>query len=132
MAHLRDRVRLPADDSIADVQLKRGFLNAEVRGKQGCRRISGTTCVVIAKTVNVLNDAMRHSIEPLFELKNPKNIQQKDHCPLAVCEFLAASYLNRRHGVVSVLTFSKSLVGIFLVRRVQRFFRNGALQAQTR
>lgn len=53
-----------------------------------------------------MNDAMRHSIEVVIEFKKPKNIQQKDHSPHSqlVCERLAASFLSRHKGVVSVLT----------------------------
>jgi hypothetical protein len=104
MAHLKNHVRLPANYSFMDVQPKRGLLNAEIKGTEGKRRISGTTDVVISETKHVTNDAVRHSVEALFELKKPKNMQQKDHNPQTICEHLAASYLNRNHGLVSVLT----------------------------
>lgn len=104
MTHLQNHVQMPAGYSIADVHRKRGLLNVEFKGTETVRRISGTTDVVIARTVHVANDAMRHNIEALFELKKPQSIQTKDHSAQVVCEHLAASYLSRRHAVVSVLT----------------------------
>lgn len=96
-------MRLPANYSFMDVQPKRGLLN-EIKGTEGKRRISGTTDVVISETKHVTNDAVRHSVEALLELKKPMNMQYKDHNPQTICKYIAASYLNRNHGVVSVLT----------------------------
>ena len=104
MLHLTTHVRLPANYLMGDVQPKRGLLNVELRGIEESRRISGTTDVVIAESRNIQNDAVRHSVEALLELKKPKNLKNKDHNPQTICEHLAASYLNRKHGVVSVLT----------------------------
>jgi hypothetical protein len=104
MLHLTTHVRLPADYLMGDVQPKRALLNVELRGIEESQSIKGTTDVVIAESKNIQNDAVRNSVEALLELKKPKNLQNKDHNPQTICEHLAASYLNRKHGVVSVLT----------------------------
>jgi hypothetical protein len=40
----------------------------------------------------------------LLELKTPDNMKKKNHNAQVVCEQIAASYLNRKYAVVSVLT----------------------------
>ena len=62
---------------------------------------------------HVVNNAMRHSAKALFELKSPKNMQQKDHCAQAVCELLVAFCLIHKPGAVSVLTDLNQLWAFF-------------------
>lgn len=104
MAHLKSNLQLPMNHLMEDVQPMRALLSVELKGLGDSRKLSGTTDVVIAKSKDVRNDAIRNSVQALFELKKPKNLKAKDHNPQTVCKHLAASYLNRSHAVVSVLT----------------------------
>jgi hypothetical protein len=104
MAHLTQHVQLPANYLMGDVQPMRNLFQTEIQGVGESRRISGTTDVVITESKNILNSAIRNNVEALLELKKPKNLQNKDHSPQMICEHVAASFLNRKHGVVSALT----------------------------
>ena len=105
MAHLNAALQLPKDYSLADVQADRDLLSVELfRGTEASRKISGTTDVVIAKSQHTQNKAIRNNIEALLELKTPKNLKSMDHTPQTVAEHFAASFLNPKHAVVSVLT----------------------------
>lgn len=104
MKHLLNNVQLPANYSMADVQPNRVSLNVNLPGKGKRRRIRGTTDVVIAQTRHIKNEALRQNVESLLELKKPKNMTSKNHDPQAICEHLAASYLNQSKAVVTVLT----------------------------
>jgi hypothetical protein len=105
MAYLEEMLQIPAHYALADVQPNRTLLQVELfRELPETRNISGTTDVVIAKAQHICNQAIRNNIETLLELKEPQNLQQKDHTPQMIGEHIGASYLNRHHAVVSVLT----------------------------
>ena len=105
MAYLNGILQIPATHALADAQPNRALLTVELlREMQESRKISGTTDVAIAKSEHVRNKAIRNNIETLLELKKPKNLRKKDHTPQTVGEHFAASYLNSKHPVVSVLT----------------------------
>jgi hypothetical protein len=106
MAHLESHVKLPENYSMADVQPKKSLLTVKIpiRGTEESRHIHGTTDVVIAKSNNIENDAIRNSVEALLELKTPTNMKRRDHTLQMVCERFAASFLNHKHEVVSALT----------------------------
>jgi hypothetical protein len=65
----------------------------------------------------------------LLELKKPKNLRNKDHSPQTICEHLASSFLNSKHGVVSTLSdlndgwtffwYAKNEVGSVALHRLQ-------------
>lgn len=106
MKHLLHNVKLPANYSMADVQPNRTSLSVDLPGKEKRRKICGTTHVVVAQKQNIKNEALRQNIEVLLELKKPNNMagKGKNHDPQAVCEHLAASFLNKSTAVVTVLT----------------------------
>lgn len=100
--YLKSHVTLPKNYSLMDVHLKKNLFNT-ILANTG-KRISGTTDVVIAKSTDIDNDAVRHGVEALLELKKPEKLRQTEHCSQAIVEHLAASYLNYKVGVVSFLT----------------------------
>lgn len=105
IAYLKRILHIPEHYALADAQPNRALLTVELlREIQDSRRISGTTDVAIAKSEHVRNEAIRNNIETLLELKKPKNLRKKDHAPQMVGEHFAASYLNPKSPVVSVLT----------------------------
>ena len=105
VAHLNKFLQLPKDYSLADAQPNRTLLTVELLKEMSeNRKIRGTTDVVIAKSKHVQNGAVRNNIEALIELKTPKNLKSKDHTAQTVGEHFAASYLNPKHAVVSVMT----------------------------
>mmetsp|Transcript_34255 Transcript_34255/g.83086 ORF Transcript_34255/g.83086 Transcript_34255/m.83086 type:complete len:375 (+) Transcript_34255:384-1508(+) len=105
MKYLRTMLRIPADYDLGDAQPKKSLLSLDQDDEiVGSIRFKGSTDVVIAKSEHVHNDAIRNNIEALLELKKPKNMSLKDHTPQTICEHVAASYLNPKHPVVSVLT----------------------------
>ena len=107
MNYLKRILLIPADYDLADVQPNRQLLSVELfrdMTEAESRKVSGTTDVIIAKSEHVRNVAVRNNIETLLELKTPNNMKEKDHSPQTIGEHFAASYLNRNHAVVSVLT----------------------------
>jgi len=68
------------------------------------RKITGTAHVVIVTSESLTNEILRNNVKTLSELKKPQKLESKDHTPQVIGEHFAASYLNRRHPVVSVLT----------------------------
>jgi hypothetical protein len=105
MKYLRNMLLIPVQYDLADAQPDRQLLSVELfRDMEESRKISGTTDVAIAKSEHVRNDAVRNNIEALIELKTPKNMKKQDHSPQTIGEHFAASYLNPKHAVVSVLT----------------------------
>ena len=105
MKHLENHLKLPGMYSLADVQPISTLLNVVLPGRDDqSRKVSGTTDVVLAKSTNIENDAIRNNVEALIELKKPRNMRKKDHTPQTVIEHLAASFLNEWHGIFSVLT----------------------------
>jgi hypothetical protein len=105
MAHLKQHVQLPVNYLMGDVQPMRTLLTTDIQGVGDWRRISGTTDVIITESKNINNTAIRNNVEALLELNKPKNSQKKDHSPQTICEHVAASFLNHKHGVVSALTY---------------------------
>jgi len=104
MSHFERHLRLPNLHSMADVQPNRTLLNVELQGLNDSRKISGTTDIVIAKSTNIENDVIRNLVEALLELKKPQAMQRQDHAPQTITKHLAASHLNKRHDLFSVLT----------------------------
>lgn len=105
IAHLNEFLQLPKDYSLADVQPNRKLLTVELfKEMSQNQKIRGTTNVVIAKSEHILNRAVRNNIEALIELKKSKNLKSKDHTAQTADRHFAASYLNPKHAVVSVLT----------------------------
>lgn len=102
MAYLKRTLQLPPEYALADAQPNRDLLNVqELAGIVGLR---GSTDVVITKVENVENETLRNNMEAVLELKIPSHMSQKDHSPQIICEHFAASYLNPKHPLVSVLT----------------------------
>jgi hypothetical protein len=104
IGYLKRILQIPDRFALKDTQPQQNLLEVELEELAGSPKISGTTDVIIAKSEHVNNDAIRNNIEALIELKTPKNLREKDHTPETICEHFAASYLNRRAAVVSVLT----------------------------
>jgi len=105
MKYLRTMLQIPGDYDLVDAQPKKTLLSLDQHDEiVESIRLKGSTDVVIAKSEHVHNDAVRNNIEALLELKKPKNMSLKDHTPQTICEHVAASYLNPKHPVVSVLT----------------------------
>jgi len=103
--YLNHLLAIPETYTLADVQQNRGLLDVEfLRGNEDSRRFRGTTDVAIVKSQESENETIRNNIETLLELKKPENLGMKNHTPQVVCEHFAASYLNQRHPIVSVLT----------------------------
>jgi hypothetical protein len=104
MAYLTDTITLPTTHGLMDAQAKRTLLTVNF-GIDDITKIKGTTDVAIMANKNIDAKTFKNNIEILFELKKPPNLDgNKDHTPQAVGEHLAASCLNRKHPVVSVLT----------------------------
>jgi len=107
MNYLRSILLIPAHYDLADVQPDRQLLSVELfrdMAETDSRKVSGNTDVTIGKSEHISNFAVRNNIETLLELKTPKNMKKRDHSPQTIGEHFAASYLNRNHAVVSVLT----------------------------
>ena len=106
MQYLDEKLTIPTQThSYADAKPYTDLLKVTfLREINASRKIAGTTDVVIVKSENVINETLRNNVETLFELKKPRNLASKDHIPEVVIEHFAASYLNRSHPVVSVLT----------------------------
>ncbi len=107
MKYLRNILLIPPQYDLADAQPDRQLLSVELfrdMAEAESRKVSGTTDVAIAKSEHIRNFAVRNNVETLLELKTPKNMARKDHSPQTIGEHFAASYLNRNHAVVSVLT----------------------------
>ncbi|CAJ1953891.1 unnamed protein product [Cylindrotheca closterium] len=105
MRYLQATLQVPQNYALADVQQQRSLLNLD--GDHCIAngfRLRGTTDVVIAKSEHVENKAIKNNIEALLELKKQTQISKKDHTPQTICEHFAASYLNPKLPVVSVLT----------------------------
>mmetsp|Transcript_5658 Transcript_5658/g.12418 ORF Transcript_5658/g.12418 Transcript_5658/m.12418 type:complete len:500 (-) Transcript_5658:259-1758(-) len=111
--YLTKHVRLATGYSFMDVQPKRDLLTVVVMGREGERKIRGTTDVVVAKLSDIENDAVRNGVEALFELKKPDKLTQKDHGPQMIGQHVSASYLNKSIGVVSFLTDLRNSWTIF-------------------
>ncbi len=116
--HLTGLLSLPKNYSLKDVKPNKTLLTVEIPELEN-QKISGTTDVVIAKSSDIENDAIRHSIEVLLELKKPENVQKRDHTPQTVGEHVAASYLNRTRAVVAVLTDLNNSWTFFWFARLQ-------------
>ena len=102
MAYLKRMLQLPPEYALADVQPKRDLLNVqELAGIVGLR---GSTDFVITKVESVDNDTLRNNMEAILDVKKPSHLLQMDHTPQVICEHFAASYLNPKHPLVSVLT----------------------------
>jgi hypothetical protein len=107
MAYLRKILHIPPNYALVDTHPNKTLLSVELLGLghlSTSRKVSGTTNVVIAKAEHAVNEAVRNNIEILLELKKPENMKKKGHTPQVIGEHFAASYLNPRHPVVSVLT----------------------------
>lgn len=104
MRYLKTTLRLPEGYALVDTQPNRNLLSLGEHNEmlEGVR-LKGTTDVVITKSANAATNTIRNNIQTLFELKKPANMQ-KDHSPQTICEHFAASFLNSRHPIVSVLT----------------------------
>jgi hypothetical protein len=100
MAYLGKLLKIPGYD-LVDAYVEKSLLTVDM---PDIRKLSGTTDVAITKTQHAKNEFVKNQIEALLELKKPENMRQKDHTPQAASELFAASYLNRNHAVVSVLT----------------------------
>ena len=104
MAYLTDTITLPTTHGLMDAQAKRTLLTVNF-GIDDITKIKGTTDVAIMAKSNIDAKTFKNNIEILFELKKPPNLDgNEDHTPQAVGEHLAASCLNSKHPVVSVLT----------------------------
>jgi len=105
MRYLKTTLQVPQNYALADVQEQRNLLNLD--GDQSIAinfKFKGTTDVIIARSEHVENRAIKNNIEALLELKKQTQISKKDHTPQTICEHFAASYLNPKLPVVSVLT----------------------------
>ena len=105
MAYLNQKLNVPETHSLVDTQSQRTLLTVTfLQESEESRKIRGTTDVAIVTLQSSTNKTIRNNIETQFELKKPEKLRTKDHTPQVVGEHFAASYLNRHHPVVSVLT----------------------------
>lgn len=82
----------------------RTLFNTEIHGVGGADGLGEQRMLLSRNQKNILNSAIQNNVEALLELKKPQNLQNKDHSPQTICQHVAASFLNCKHGVVSVLT----------------------------
>jgi hypothetical protein len=108
--YLCNNLNLPLQDCVFDVGVFNNALSAEIREDIHLR---GTTDVVIADQTNGEKAFIRGHCKALIELKMPRVLGIKEFCPQAVCELVAGSFVNKKYGVVAVLTDLASLWTFF-------------------
>jgi hypothetical protein len=87
---------------------------------------------VIAESRNINNDAVRHSVEALLELKKAQELAKQGSQSTDDLRALGG-VLSPNHGVVSVLTdLNRSWTFYWYAKPKTKEAQEGSLQAQTR
>lgn len=102
MTHLKNQVHLPSTYALYDAQPHRNLLDVQAEASGLPRNIKGTTDVVVAKSEDVTNDAVRHNVVALLELKKINNLG--NHEPQICLELCAAAILNPETPVLTCYT----------------------------
>jgi len=106
MKFLRDNIVWPAGHAVTDCHGSKELLNTVLHLEDGKHKTSGNIDVVVATGANVEGNSIRHNIRAGIELKkvSNKDINKNRDERQVVMQHVAASVLNRKDNVLTVLT----------------------------